>query len=204
MGNLRHDLASKPAAPDLSVLGDMRLRLGRVHEFCGPARRTLALRVAARLEGPVIWIRPGWQAERLNPEGVLPLGVDPGRLIFADPRRAEDILWCAEESLRCGAVSLVVCELPSLPGLTPVRRLHLAAQAGAEMMGITPLGLLLAQARGGVPGVESRWYMTFAHGLKEKDGWRLERRRARSDPPATWHITADGQTHPLAAPQAIG
>ncbi|PWR04029.1 hypothetical protein DKT77_02990 [Meridianimarinicoccus roseus] len=204
MEDLRLHMAPKRPVPHLPVLGDMTLRLGRVHEFCGPARRTLALRVAAKLDGPVIWIRPGWQAERLNPEGVLPLGVEPGRLIFVDPRRAEDILWSAEEALRCGAVALVVCELHALPGLTPVRRLHLAAEAGAEAMGTAPLGLLLAQANGGVPGVESRWYMTFAHGLKEEDGWRLERRRARTDPPAAWHVDARGETRPLGAPRGTG
>jgi protein ImuA len=189
--------------PDLPVMGDMALRLGRVHEFCGPARRTLALRVAARLDGPVIWVRPGWQAERLNPEGVVGLGVEPARLIFVDPRKVDDILWSAEESLRAGAVALVVCELHSLPGLTPVRRLHLAAEAGAQVRadhgGKAPLGLLLAQARGGVPGVESRWYMTCTH-KADAQGWRLERRRARTAPPMAWHLDPGGQMTPTGQP----
>jgi len=199
MEDLRLHMATKQPIPHLSVMGDMALRLGRVHEFCGPARRTLALRVAARLDGPVIWIRPGWQVERLNPEGVVGLGVEPGRLILVDPRKGEDILWAAEEALRSGAVALVVCEVHTLPGLTPVRRLHLAAEAGAAASGAAPpLGLLLAQARGGVPGVESRWYMTCTHGAAG-DAWRLERRRARAEPPMAWLVGCDGKTRPVTA-----
>ena len=207
MENLRlhipRNKGGKPAVPHLPVLGCMTLRLGRAHEFCGPARRTLALLVAARLDGPVVWVRPGWQTERLNPDGMLPLGVEPGRLIFVDANRTDDILWASEEALRSGAAALVVTELHRLPGLTPVRRLHLAAETGAETKGNhgsgAPLGILLAQAHGGVPGVETRWYMTCAHGA-EDSGWRLERRRARTAPPKAWHITGDGQAQPVDLP----
>jgi protein ImuA len=204
MESLRLDLIpAGRTVPRLPVLADMDLRLGRVHEFCGPARRTLALHAAARMAGPVIWIRPGWAAERLNPEGMLPLGLEPGRVIFVDGRRAEDLLWSAEEALRAGAAPLVVCELAARPGLTPVRRLHLAAQTGAETSaswgGGPPLGLLLIQGQGGVPGVESRWYMTCTH-CADGLSWRLERRRARDAPPMTWDVTEDGRTRPRGAP----
>jgi len=190
-------------APRLAVLGDMTLRLARVHEFCGPARRTLALWAAARMAGPVLWVRPGWTAERLNPEGVLPLGVEPGRVIFVDGRRGEDLLWSAEECLRAGAAPLVVCEVVARPALTPVRRLHLAAQTGADTAaswgGPPPLGLVLIQGQGGVPGVESRWYMTCTHSAR-RVCWRLERRRARDAAPMAWDVDDDGRTHPRGAP----
>jgi len=196
-------LAADRTAPRLPVLGDMALRLGRVHEFCGPARRTLALHAAARMAGPVLWVRPGWTAERLNPEGMQPMGVEPGRVIFVDGRRGPDLLWSAEDALRAGAAPLVVCELVAKPGLTPVRRLHLAAQTGADTAaawgGPPPLGLLLIQGQGGVPGVESRWYMTCAHTARGP-GWRLDRRRARDAPPMAWDVDDDGRTSPRGAP----
>ena len=184
-----------PGAGDLVVSGAFALRPGRVHEICGPARRGLALRVAGRLGGPVLWIRPAWQAERLNPDGICDL-VEPGRLIFVDCRRTEDQLWCLEEALRSGAVALAVADLLQPPALTPVRRLHLAAEAGAVAGAALPLGLLLTPGDGGAAGVESRWQATPAH-RPEAAFWRIARLRARARPPQAWLMTGDGTLAPL-------
>ena len=44
---------------------DMALLRGRVHEVCGPARRTLAAMAMGRVAaGTVLWILPAWLAER--------------------------------------------------------------------------------------------------------------------------------------------
>lgn len=171
-------------------LGDLALRLARVHEFCGNARRTLAMMLAARMAGPVFWIAPGWVAGRLNPDGMLRF-VDPARFTFLTPRRPEDLLWCMEEVLRTGAVGLVVADIPAPPALTPVRRLHLAAETGAAEGTQRPLGLLLTPANGGAPGIESRWHLAGAHRADEH-GWTLTRQRARTEPPKAWRVAADG------------
>lgn len=174
-----------PSGPELEVTPGMRLRLARVHEFCGMARRRLALMAAGQLSGPVVWITPGWQNEALLPDGFSEI-MDPGRLILARPGRREDLLWCAEEALRSGTVPLVVAELPDPPALTPVRRLQLAAEAGS-VAGQALLGLLLIPGAGGAQGAESRWALDPAH---DRDGplWRLERKRARTAPPAGWDL----------------
>lgn len=160
---------------------------GRVHEACGPARHRLALWLAAQTRGPVIWIAPDWGTDRLNPCGMMPF-FDPARLILVHPGRTEDLLWSMEEVLRAGAAPLAVADLPGLPGLTPVRRMHLAAQQGGKAGSTAPLGLLLTPGMGGAQGVESRWHLAPDH--KGTPGaWALTRLRARTAPPQTWRVT---------------
>jgi protein ImuA len=181
---------------DLQALaGDLTLRRGRVHEFCGPSRVMLAARTMARTRGPVIWIRPGWLPERLNTAGLQPLA-DPARLILVQADRDEGLLWAAEEALRSGAAPLVVAELLTPPALTPIRRLHLAAEAGAEAAqrdgGLSPLGLILLPGAGGAQGVESRWSLAPAPSRallwSDEDSFTLTRLRARLLPPASWTL----------------
>lgn len=160
---------------------------GRVHEACGPARRTFALWLAGQTQGPVLWISPAWWSERLNPDGIMGFA-DPARFLFATPERVEDLLWATEEALRTGTIPLVIADLPDAPGLTPVRRLHLAAETQRP----APLGLLLTPEDGGAQGVETRWHMAPAH-QDQANHWHLERRRARNLPPQSWTATQTRQ-----------
>ena len=176
-----------PARPTLPVVGEMSLALARAHELCGHARRTLAAVVAARTQGPVMWIAPAWWPGRVNGDGLFKI-VDPARFIFVHPTRPEDLLWCAEEALRSGTVSLVICEVAAPPAITPVRRLHLAAETGAAEGKHRPLGLLLTDVTGGAAGIESRWSLDPAHIEEMHPRWRLSRLRDRTAPPATWAL----------------
>jgi len=182
------------------------LARARLHEALGPARRSFALLAMGAAQeagpGPVIWIRPTWQAERLNPEGMV-RWCAPGRVIFVDARRPDDMLWTLEEVLRSGAVGLAVADMPGRIGLTAVRRLHLAAEAGAgQGHGHVPLGLVLTpEPEDGSPGVESRWQMVARH-AGGPSRWRLARLRARRDPPRAWTLTRDRQRLRLAPAEA--
>ena len=175
------------------------LTRGRVHEICGPARTTLAVALMGTGAGPVLWIAPGWHSERLYAPG-LARHAEPGRLLLAFAPRQDDILWALEEALRAGVVPLVVAELPEVPALTPVRRLNLAAEAGAARAhhgGLAaPLGLLLTPGAGGAAGAESRWHAAplpseAAEAPGGRRRWRLERQRARMAPPASWTMIED-------------
>lgn len=186
------------AAPPLAPLPQMALARGRVHEFIGPARRTLAAAAAgvAQAEGVVVWLRPGWRGEGLCPQGLAALIPDPGALVVVRCPRAEDLLWGMEEALRAGCAALVIAEIADPPDLRQVRRLHLAASDGVarnRQAGKTrpaPLGVLAAHetADSRVTGVESRWAL---HPLPLADGaarWRLDRLMMRGLPPRDWAV----------------
>ncbi len=193
--------APEHTRPQLDLAPGITLPLARAHEACGAARRTFALWLASRTRGPVLWISPGWEADRLNPDGMRDF-IDPARVLFVQVARAEELLWTCEETLRAGVVPLVVADLPAPPALTPVRRLHLAAETGAGS-GTPPLGLLLTPGAGGAQGVETRWCMDPAHeGTRRL--WRLERCRARTLPPRGWQVEqAAPGTLPVPAPLPV-
>ncbi len=173
--------------PPLELARGLTLPRARLHEACGNARITFALWLATQTKGPVFWITPSWNPERLNPDGVQGF-VNPGRFTFVAPLRAEDVLWSMEEVLRSGAVALVVADIPSPPGLTAVRRMHLAAETGATEGSEIPTGLLLTPGSGGAPGIETRWQMQADHG-KGRSRWQLCRLRARTAPVQNWHVS---------------
>lgn len=182
----------------VTLMGEVEFERARVHEICGRARRRLAVMVAGAMQGPVFWIQPAWIPVRLNPEGMLSIA-DPSRFIFLTPKRPEDLLWTMEEALRAGIVPLVVADLPHVPGLTAVRRLHLAAETGAEEGKVAPLGLLLGPGDGGAPGVETRWSIEPAHGDNGHEAWHLGRLRARMQPEKRWTMEG-GKGGPRLAP----
>lgn len=180
--------AQTRARPALSLGGDVALPFARAHECCGNARHSFAMWVATKTEGPVYWISPNWQAEQLNPDGMIDL-VAPQRFTFIAAQRPEDILWTLEEILRSGAVALAIADIPGIPGLTSIRRLHLAAETGALRKFYNPLGLLLTPGEGGAQGIETRWHMQAAHIEDQTRAWALERRRARTAPQKSWHVS---------------
>ncbi|MEM9708872.1 MAG: hypothetical protein AAF871_08775 [Pseudomonadota bacterium] len=179
--------ARRPGSGEIRFLADLALAPARVHEACGAARHTFALILAAALRGPILWIAPERRPEALHGPGIKRF-VDPARFIFITPKRDDEVLWVMEEALRAGSVPFVVADLPGPPGLTPVRRLHLAAETGAGEGHGAPLGLLLTPGEGGAPGIETRWEMRARHGTAGKRAWSLHRRRARTLPEKAWHV----------------
>ncbi|MFP7569931.1 ImuA family protein [Marivita sp. S2033] len=180
-------LSRRPHRPHPQItLGsaEIALRLGRVHELCGSARRTLALAVAAQTDTPVVWITTVTTAETLCADAIAER-LEPGDMLFVKATKSDMALWAMEEALRDGQAPVVIGELPAPPALVPVRRLHLAAEAGCNAGLCRPLALLLTPGQGGAPGIETRWSLEPAHHLGP-DRWILDRLRARMDPPRQW------------------
>ena len=187
-----------PDRPAVTLADDIAVPLARLSEACGPARRSFAMWLARATQGPVVWIAPAWQPDRLNGDGMRDF-TDPARFLFVHPQRAEDVLWSMEEVLRSGAVPLVISDIPAPPGLTAVRRLHLAAQSGTTNGQHAPVGLILTPGDGGAQGIETRWHMAPDHSQSLRR-WQLSRRRARTLPPKDWTIRQD---KPGGAPYAV-
>ncbi len=180
---------ARPRLPLGAAADAPALALGRAHEATGPAARAFAALAAGRLRGPVLWIRPAWRREALHPEGLRAF-FDPARLVEARPDRPADLLWCAEEALRSGAAPLVVAEPEAPPGLTPLRRLQLAAEAGGRTGGDPPLLLLLPPEPGTAGAVESRWRCAPLPSQGGAPRWRFSRAEGKAGPPLDWVAAA--------------
>ncbi|MEM9812609.1 MAG: hypothetical protein AAF913_08065 [Pseudomonadota bacterium] len=177
--------ARRDPRPELRLSAEVALVRGRAHEIAGPARHVFALALARGLAGPILWIRPHGADGEICGDG-LARWVEPGRIVFATASRAADILWSVEEALASGAVPLILAEMAEPPPLTPVRRLHLAAERAPAL----PTALLLTPGDGGAQGIESRWHARPAPGwaLDGRAAWHLRRTRARMAPEAAWRM----------------
>lgn len=145
-----------------------------VHEVQGASRRAFAARVAADLIGPVLWIAPGHgdaDGRRLNPNG-LSAFFDPARVVLVLCPDVKTILQAGEDALRSGSVPLVVLDLPVRPGLTPGRRLNLAAETGKST------GLMLVPETRS--GAMTAWTVRRVIPCAERSRWQETVMRDRS------------------------
>ncbi len=189
---MKHATRERPAPLDAVLT----LAPGRAHELCGPARRVLAAWVMAG-QAPVLWLRLRHDRDRLCPQGLADWTAPDG-LILAEAGQTPELLGCAEDALRSGACALVVADLPGPVALTPLRRLHLAAEDGQArrrtQRAAGPRALVLTPEGGGTPGVESRWQLTPCPAADSppddpvRPAWQLTRLRARMAPPACWQV----------------
>jgi protein ImuA len=194
MHNAATLLSRRPHRPAPQItLGDpeIALRLGRVHELCGQARHMLAVSIVIQLGGPVVWITQQAATEYLCPEAIADQ-ITPGHILFVTPSNKDMVLWAMEDALRDGHAPVVVADLTAPPAMVPIRRLHLAAEAGCGIGACRPLALLLTPGQGGAPGIETRWSLEPAH-HNGAGHWTLSRLRARMAPPRDW-LMIRGQT----------
>lgn len=156
------------------------LKPSRMHEVCGPAAVSFAMRFAAQMAGDVIWVRESWLSTILNPAGFE--GLDPARLIVARTKNLIDALAITEDALRDGAVPLVVVEVTAPLSLTAGRRLQLAAKTGGTT------GLCLISEGMGSNAAETRWRCTPVFDPEDStlQHWALIKNK--SGTLGAWHV----------------
>jgi protein ImuA len=85
--------------------------------------------IAARTEGPVLW---ALARRDLFAPGLAFAGLAPGRVLYAECGRDEDVLAVMEEGLRHGGLGAVVGEV-GRAAMPATRRLQLAAEEGGTI-----------------------------------------------------------------------
>jgi protein ImuA len=179
------------------------LSLGALHEACaagpefahGAATALFAAGVAARLDGPVLWCLP---RRNLFAPALAGAGLHPDRLLYAEAGDEATVLAVAEEALRHPGLASVVAEVTRL-GLTPSRRLQLAAEASGALglvirrwprSGAPPAGSTAAATRWQVAALPSAPLGGTTPGVG-RPRWRLELVRCRGgEVPRTWTVEA--------------
>lgn len=160
------------------------LRSGRVHEATGPAAPAFAAICAAQGQGPVLWIRESWRPEMPNPLGLLAF-FDPARLLLAQAKDQTDMLAVAEESLRDGAVPLVIVAISRPLDLREGRRLQLAAKAGRAT------GLCLIGEGMGSNAAETRWSCSPVAEESDSTRMRWEIIKNKTGTVGSWDVRWD-------------
>ncbi|MEX0349174.1 MAG: ImuA family protein [Paracoccaceae bacterium] len=169
----------------------------RTHEACGAGAVFFALALAARLEGPVLWVREAWQGTQLNPAGIQQI-LDPARLLTASTKDQTDALAVAEEALRSGAVPLVVIELSKPLDLTAGRRLQLAARDGkATALALIPDGM-------GSNAAETRWSCAPQFHPQDSTHHRWELIKNKSGTLGVWDVRWDHSARRIAVVPQVG
>jgi len=144
------------------------LKRGVLHEVFAAvsheaAASGFAAALAARVGGPLLWIRQdyaGLEHGELAATGLLELGLDPARVVLLRVSDVAGALRAASDGLTCAALGTVVVEIagsPKLLDLVAHRRLAL----GAAGHGVTAL-LLRFGAEPGIGVAETRWLVRAA------------------------------------------
>ncbi|PWS30254.1 ImuA family protein [Pedobacter paludis] len=110
-----------------------RIPLGVLHEFIAGDMESLAstggfiASLLARLmagKGGCMWVSA---SRKIFPSALAAFGLSPERVVFIDLASDRDVLWAAEEALKCDGLSAVVMEV-SVISFAQSRRLQLVME----------------------------------------------------------------------------
>jgi protein ImuA len=137
--------------------------------------------------GACIWISV---ARTLFPPALKNFGVKPDRIIFIDLKHERDILWAAEEALKCEGLSAVIAEVQEL-SFTQSRRLQLAV----EQSRVTGFILRNDIRKLNPTACAARWQITPLPSKLDDDmpgvgfpRWNVELLKVRNGNPGMWQM----------------
>src|SRR5690606_10248211 len=153
--------------------------------------------------GVCFWIST---SRMLFPPSLVTFGVQPDRVVFMEVARERDVLWAAEEALKCNGLAVVVAELRDMD-FAQSRRLQLAV----EKSRVTGLMLRRNPRTVGATACAARWRIAPLPSLPA-DGlpgvgfprWEVELLKVRNGNPGCWQLEwAEGRFVPMMQPTRI-
>jgi protein ImuA len=124
------------------------------------------------------------------PPGLAAFGIEPDRVIFVDLKRDQDVLWVAEEALKCEGLAAVIAEVRGID-FTQSRRLQLAV----EQSRVTGFILRTDPKKLTATACTARWKITPIPGELEGDmpgvgfpRWQVELLKVRNGNPGVWQL----------------
>lgn len=182
--------------PIASAFPHASFPLGAVHEFITGTKEDTAatsgfigglLSPILGTSGAAIWIS---SSRTLFPPALKAFGVQPERIIFIDLNKERDVLWAAEEALKCDALAAVVAEIQDL-SFTASRRLQLAV----EQSRVTGLIIRSNMRKLETTACVSRWKISTLPSEPVDDlpglgfpQWKVELLRVRNGKPGNWEM----------------
>ncbi|HWK58266.1 MAG TPA: hypothetical protein VNQ80_13050 [Parapedobacter sp.] len=150
--------------------------------------------------GVCLWIST---SRILFPPSLSTFGVQPDRVVFVEVARELDVLWAAEEALKCNGLSAVVAELQDMD-FAQSRRLQLAV----EKSRVTGLMLRSSPRIVGATACAARWRIAPLPSLPEAGlpgvgfpRWEVELLKVRNGNPGCWQLGwAEGRFVPIGWP----
>jgi protein ImuA len=179
---------------------------GTIHEMLCPTAEQLAatggfmaglLSVLMQQGGACLWIGT---SRKLFPPALMAFNVEPDRMIFIDVQREKDVLWAAEEALKCEGLAAVVAELREI-SFAQSRRLQLAV----ENSNVTGFMLRNDMRKLGTTTCVARWQISHLPSRLEGDlpgvgfpRWQIDLLKVRNGNPGSWQLEwADGRFTPV-------
>lgn len=169
---------------------------GALHEFISESKEEEAsssgfigglLSFLMQKGGIGLWIS---SANQLFAPAVKSFGVDPDRIIFVQMKKQQDILWAAEEGLKCEGIRVVIAEVQDID-FVQSRRLQLVM----EKSKVTGLVLRLQPRFLGATTCAARWRIRHLPSHVEDNlpgvgfpEWEVALLKVRNGNPSRWRV----------------